>query len=198
MKKVLIKKVFLLHVVYNAFSDVIKLGTSNWSVQFVFFVHFSVSEFAKKTGDFRSLSAVDLRVLGLTYQLEKEFCDAEHIKDEPYKKVGRNALCVWKSHLEEFSRMRVYIVYFLCFWKQSPKGVFQNEVSYIFLPPFLPPSFLQSTLFLLLWLALVYFLAVLFPNLSKHEVFWNVFSMSNIKKRLFCVYIQRKSFQMHH
>lgn len=138
MKKALIKKVFLLQVVYTAFIDVIKLGAWNWSIQFVFFIHFSVSEFAKKTGDFRSLSAVDLRVLGLTYQLEKEFCDAEHIKDEPCKKVGHNILCVWKSQLEEFSRMRVYVVYFLCFWKQSPKGVFQNEVSYIFLPPFLP------------------------------------------------------------
>ena len=51
-----------------------------------------MSEFAKKTGDFKSLSAVDLRILGLAYQLEKEFCDAGHIKKEPYKKVCLSSL----------------------------------------------------------------------------------------------------------
>jgi len=38
-----------------------------------------VTEFSKKTGDYKSLSAVDLRVLALTYQLEKEFGDAANI-----------------------------------------------------------------------------------------------------------------------
>lgn len=47
----------------------------------------SVSEFSKKTGDFPSLSAVDLKVMALTYQLEKEYCNIEHIKKEPEKKV---------------------------------------------------------------------------------------------------------------
>ena len=61
---------------------------------FFYFIHFSVSEFAKKTGDFKSLSAVDLRILGLTYQLEKEFCDAGHIRNEPYKKVCLSNLCL--------------------------------------------------------------------------------------------------------
>jgi len=46
-----------------------------------------VTDFSKKTGDFKSLSAVDLRVLALTHQLEKEFCNVDHIKDEPSKKV---------------------------------------------------------------------------------------------------------------
>jgi len=41
-----------------------------------------VTEFAKKTGDYKSLSAVDLRVLALTYQLEKEFGDASSINTE--------------------------------------------------------------------------------------------------------------------
>ncbi|KAL9976499.1 hypothetical protein ACROYT_G013808 [Oculina patagonica] len=47
----------------------------------------AVSEFAKLTGDFRSLSAVDLRVLALTYQLEKEHCGIDHIKTRPTKQV---------------------------------------------------------------------------------------------------------------
>lgn len=47
----------------------------------------SVTEFAKQTGDFRSLSAVDLRVLALTYQLEKEHCGIDHIKTKPTKQV---------------------------------------------------------------------------------------------------------------
>ncbi|KAJ7383982.1 Nin1 binding protein [Desmophyllum pertusum] len=47
----------------------------------------AVSEFAKLTGDFRSLSAVDLRVLALTYQLEKEHCGTDHIKTRPTKQV---------------------------------------------------------------------------------------------------------------
>lgn len=44
-------------------------------------------EFSKKTGDFVSLSAVDLRVLALAYQLEKENVGAEHIRHEPVRKV---------------------------------------------------------------------------------------------------------------
>lgn len=48
----------------------------------------AVTEFSKKTGDYKSLSAVDLRVLALTYQLEKEFCDAQHIKTEPTRKAA--------------------------------------------------------------------------------------------------------------
>ena len=87
-----------------------------------------MSEFAKKTGDFKSLSAVDLRILGLTYQLEKEFCDAGHIKNEPYKKVCLSNLCLCErererereSHLEEFSKS-VDIISFLYARKQSPE-----------------------------------------------------------------------------
>ncbi|XP_022084009.1 RNA-binding protein NOB1-like [Acanthaster planci] len=46
-----------------------------------------ISEFAKKTGDYRSLSAVDLKVLALAYQLTKEHCGIEHLKLAPEKKV---------------------------------------------------------------------------------------------------------------
>lgn len=40
-------------------------------------------EFSKKTGDYPSLSATDLKVIALTYQLEKEFCGTEHLKSAP-------------------------------------------------------------------------------------------------------------------
>ncbi|CAH1779731.1 unnamed protein product [Owenia fusiformis] len=46
-----------------------------------------VSEFAKKTGDYRSLSAVDIKVLALTYQLEKEQVGIDHIKTQPERKA---------------------------------------------------------------------------------------------------------------
>lgn len=46
-----------------------------------------VTEFSKQTGDFRNLSAVDLRVLALTHQLESEFCDRAHIRAQPEKKT---------------------------------------------------------------------------------------------------------------
>merc|ERR1712168_1376592 len=45
-----------------------------------------VTEFSKKTGDYKSLSAVDLRVLALTYQLEKEYGDADSINTHHEKK----------------------------------------------------------------------------------------------------------------
>ena len=46
-----------------------------------------MTEFSKKTGDYKALSAVDLRVLALTHQLEKEFCNADHINLEPCKVI---------------------------------------------------------------------------------------------------------------
>ncbi|KAM3958365.1 RNA-binding protein NOB1 [Aphomia sociella] len=42
-----------------------------------------VSDFAKKTGDYTSLSATDIKVMALTYQLEKENVGVEHLKTEP-------------------------------------------------------------------------------------------------------------------
>ncbi|XP_071784996.1 RNA-binding protein NOB1-like [Asterias amurensis] len=47
----------------------------------------TISEFAKKTGDYHSLSSVDLRVLALAYQLTKEHGGIEHLKLAPEKKV---------------------------------------------------------------------------------------------------------------
>lgn len=42
-----------------------------------------VTEFAKKTGDYTSLSATDIKVMALTYQIEKEKVGSEHLKTEP-------------------------------------------------------------------------------------------------------------------
>lgn len=47
----------------------------------------SVSDFAKKTGDYASLSATDIQVIALTYQLEKEHVGVEHLRTEPVKRV---------------------------------------------------------------------------------------------------------------
>jgi RNA-binding protein NOB1 len=46
-------------------------------------------EFSKKTGDYRSLSNVDIQVLGLLYDLEKEGCNSmSHIRTEPKHILG--------------------------------------------------------------------------------------------------------------
>lgn len=42
-----------------------------------------ISDFAKKTGDFQTLSLTDLTVLALTYQLEKETSGTAHLRSEP-------------------------------------------------------------------------------------------------------------------
>ncbi|XP_073515364.1 RNA-binding protein NOB1 [Phyllobates terribilis] len=47
-----------------------------------------VTNFSKKTGDYVSLSATDIKVLALAYQLEVEHVGAEHIKKEPTQKAS--------------------------------------------------------------------------------------------------------------
>ncbi|XP_074523138.1 RNA-binding protein NOB1 [Halichoeres trimaculatus] len=47
-----------------------------------------VTEFSKKTGDYPSLSATDIKVLALTYQLEVEHVGSQHLKKEPEVKVN--------------------------------------------------------------------------------------------------------------
>ncbi|XP_059160729.1 RNA-binding protein NOB1-like [Physella acuta] len=49
-------------------------------------IHF-VTTFAKKTGDYQALSAVDLKVLALAYDLEKQFRGTDHIRKEPPTKA---------------------------------------------------------------------------------------------------------------
>ncbi len=43
----------------------------------------SVASFASKTGDYATLSRVDLRVLALAYDLEKQTNGVEHLRAEP-------------------------------------------------------------------------------------------------------------------
>lgn len=42
-----------------------------------------VTAIAKKTGDFATLSLVDLKVVALTYQLEKQYVGTEHLAEDP-------------------------------------------------------------------------------------------------------------------
>ncbi|XP_017793866.1 PREDICTED: RNA-binding protein NOB1 [Habropoda laboriosa] len=42
-----------------------------------------VTDFAKRTGDYTSLSATDIKVIALTYQLEKEKVGTNHLRTEP-------------------------------------------------------------------------------------------------------------------
>ena len=42
-----------------------------------------VSDFSKKTGDFASLSATDIKVLALTYMLEVRHVGIDHLLSEP-------------------------------------------------------------------------------------------------------------------
>ena len=51
----------------------------------------AVVDFAKKTGDFFSLSVPDLKVLALTYMLEKETHGVAHIRVEPLRQGGARA-----------------------------------------------------------------------------------------------------------
>ncbi|XP_046675409.1 RNA-binding protein NOB1 [Homalodisca vitripennis] len=47
-----------------------------------------ITEFSKKTGDYPSLSATDIKVMALTYQMEKEHVGTDHLKTTPaYNKV---------------------------------------------------------------------------------------------------------------
>ncbi|XP_033847622.1 RNA-binding protein NOB1 [Periophthalmus magnuspinnatus] len=48
----------------------------------------TVTEFSKRTGDYASLSATDIKVLALTYQLELEHVGSQHLKKEPDVKVN--------------------------------------------------------------------------------------------------------------
>ncbi|KAL8195147.1 UNVERIFIED_CONTAM: Nin1 binding protein [Gekko kuhli] len=50
-----------------------------------------VTEFSKKTGDYPSLSATDLQVLALTYQLEAEHVGVAHLRTEPVQQVTLSA-----------------------------------------------------------------------------------------------------------
>lgn len=52
-------------------------------VQYWNIILWTVAEFSKKTGDYPCLSATDLKVLALTYQLEKQYVGTDHINTCP-------------------------------------------------------------------------------------------------------------------
>lgn len=61
---------------------------------------FLVTNYAKKTGDYAALSAVDLRLLALTYQLYQENVGTENLNLEPKINVScvkeECMICGWK------------------------------------------------------------------------------------------------------
>ncbi|CAG0902153.1 unnamed protein product [Darwinula stevensoni] len=84
-----------------------------------------VTQFSKKTGDYPSLSATDLKVLALTLQLEKEHVGTEHIRSEP----------VQRSHINNKSGIfnhptgqPGWFGFHLPKEKESPKSSTENEV----------------------------------------------------------------------
>jgi RNA-binding protein NOB1 len=53
----------------------------------------AVVQFAKKTGDYQSLSSVDVQVLALLYDLEKEGCgDMSHVRSEPRERITKKSV----------------------------------------------------------------------------------------------------------
>lgn len=61
-------------------------------------------EFSKKTGDYASLSAVDMRILALLYDLEKEGCKSiVHIRTEPKRALIGRVTVLNKGDKEEES-----------------------------------------------------------------------------------------------
>jgi len=58
-------------------------------------MYITVTEFSKKTGDYPSLSATDIKIMALAYQLEKEKVGTDHLKNEPQL----NRLVTFTHHL---------------------------------------------------------------------------------------------------
>lgn len=58
---------------------------TGWETVFLILL---VTEFSKKTGDYPSLSATDIKVLALTYQLELEHVGSQHLRTQPEIKVS--------------------------------------------------------------------------------------------------------------
>jgi hypothetical protein len=61
--------------------------------------YITVTEFSKKTGDYPSLSATDIKVMALAYQLEKERVGTDHLKKEPQI----NRIVTFTHHLADES-----------------------------------------------------------------------------------------------
>lgn len=71
----------------------IKFGRlHNWKLSNYFIVP-SVSDFARKTGDYGSLSPVDIQVMALAHQMTKEQIGTDHLKRLPENKVSFQKYC---------------------------------------------------------------------------------------------------------
>eukprot|EP00290_Baffinella_frigidus_P020808 CAMPEP_0180192894 /NCGR_PEP_ID=MMETSP0987-20121128/2213_1 /TAXON_ID=697907 /ORGANISM="non described non described, Strain CCMP2293" /LENGTH=165 /DNA_ID=CAMNT_0022147531 /DNA_START=59 /DNA_END=553 /DNA_ORIENTATION=+ len=60
-----------------------------------------VSKFAKLTGDFAKLSAVDIKVLALTYQLERQFCGTAHLNEKPRPTMSHSTAVATNASVPE-------------------------------------------------------------------------------------------------
>ncbi|KDR22203.1 RNA-binding protein NOB1 [Zootermopsis nevadensis] len=78
-----------------------------------------VTEFSKKTGDYPSLSATDIKVMALAYQLEKERVGTDHLKKEPLI----NRLVTFIHHLPDESKATAG------FYAPSKKNADENDES---------------------------------------------------------------------
>ncbi|GFN75130.1 RNA-binding protein nob1 [Plakobranchus ocellatus] len=67
-----------------------------------------ITAFAKKTGDYRNLSAVDLKVLALTYDLEKQSKGVAHLRREPEKNPQWAGAAHTASQLQAATSNRQY------------------------------------------------------------------------------------------
>uniref|UniRef100_A0A3Q2DLU0 NIN1 (RPN12) binding protein 1 homolog n=1 Tax=Cyprinodon variegatus TaxID=28743 RepID=A0A3Q2DLU0_CYPVA len=87
LKKAPLQVILVQYETRRSSGPVMKLGEvlvqSSWPPLMV-----PVTEFSKKTGDYPSLSATDIKVLALTYQLELEHVGPDHLKTEPELKVN--------------------------------------------------------------------------------------------------------------
>ncbi|KAL3280598.1 hypothetical protein HHI36_003830 [Cryptolaemus montrouzieri] len=70
----------------------------------------AVTEFSKKTGDYASLSATDIKVMALTYQLEKEKVGTNHLRSEPLYKRDVNFITHKKDSSELISNIAGFFI----------------------------------------------------------------------------------------
>lgn len=85
------------------------------------FYKLTVTEFSKKTGDYPSLSATDIKVLALTYQLERENVGSSHLKSEPDVKVNKS-----NSQQQQIKHIRCQHDYFV--FTEIPVGSLNSSL----------------------------------------------------------------------
>ena len=79
-----------------------------------------MTEFSKKTGDYPSLSATDIKVLALTYQLELEHVGSKHLKKEPEVKVHN----IFYNNVLQMSQKKCRIVFMFSDLEKCKKNKF--------------------------------------------------------------------------